>query len=119
MCEGLSVKGGRDGGHQCGCKASQCSEAGLRVGVMARLGRLAVGVRVHDPLAVDEVRMVEKRRRGCISHEKDQQPTSQSSSYFLSTTGHAQSLCDEIRSKRVPIRGAKKCTQNKSDNPPE
>ena len=89
--EGLSVKGVRDGSHQrCG-EAGQRSEARLRVGVVARLGRLGVGVRVHDPLAVHVVRMVEKRRRSCVSHEQDQQPPGQSLSYFLSAM-HARSL---------------------------
>ena len=87
----LGVKRGRDGSHQRRSEAGQRSKARLRVGVVARLGRLSVGVRVHDPLAVHVVRMVEERRRGCVSHEQDQQPPGQSSSYFLSVM-HARSL---------------------------
>ena len=91
MDEGLSVKGVRDGSHQRCSEAGQRSEARLRVGVVTRLGRLSIGVRVHDPLAVHVVRMVEERRRSCVSHEQEQQPPGQSSSYFLSVM-HARSL---------------------------
>ena len=87
--ERLSVKGGRDGSHQRSGEAGQRSEAGLRMGMVPRLGRLGVGVRVYDPSAVHVVRMVEKRRRRRVPDEEDTQPAGQSSSYFFSAM-HAQ-----------------------------
>ena len=72
--ERLSVKGGRDRSHQRSSEAGQRCKARLRVGMVPRLGRLGVGVRVYDPSAVHVVRMVEKRRRRRVPDEKDTQP---------------------------------------------
>ena len=48
MRERFSVKRGRDGGHQRRSEAGQRSKARLRVGVVARLGRLDESARTID-----------------------------------------------------------------------
>ena len=100
MRERFSVKRGRDGGHQrCG-EAGQRSKARLRVGVVARLGRPSVGVRVHDPSTVHVVRMIEERRRRRVSYEED---TQQEASRRLTFSVQCmRGVCmDGMRLKRV------------------
>ena len=59
MRERFSVKRGRDGGHQrCG-EAGQRSKARLRVGVVACLGRLSVGMSART---IDRSRSAHDRR---------------------------------------------------------
>ena len=118
MRERFSVKRGRDGGHQrCG-EAGQRSKARLRVGVVARLGRLGVGVRVHDPSTVHVVRMIEERRRRRVSDEEDTQPQGQSSSYFFSAM-HAWGVYGWNALETCLKSGAKKCTEIRCTNPIE
>ena len=118
MRERFSVKRGRDGGHQrCG-EVGQRSKARLRVGVVARLGRLGVGVRVYDPSAVHVVRMIEERRRRRVSYEEDTQPEGQSSSYFFSAM-HAWGVYEWNALEMCLKSGAKKCTKIRCANPIE
>ena len=116
--ERLGVKRGRDGSHQRRSEAGQRSKARLRVGVVARLGRLGVGVRVHDPSAVHVVRMIEERRRRRVSYEEDAQPQGQSSSYFFSAM-HAWGVYGWNALETCLKSGAKKCTEIRCANPIE
>ena len=116
--ERFSVKRGRDGSHQRRSEAGQRSKARLRVGVVARLGRLSVGVRVHDPSTVHVVRMIEKRRRRRVSDEEDAQPQGQSSSYFFSAM-HAWGVYGWNALETCLKSGAKKCTEIRCTNPIE
>ena len=116
--ERFSVKRGRDGSHQRRSEAGQRSKARLRVGVVARLGRLGVGMRVHDPSTVHVVRMIEERRRRRVSYEEDTQPGGQSSSYFFSAM-HAWGVYGWNALETCLKSGAKKCTEIRCANPIE
>lgn len=42
--------------------------------MISRVRRIGIGMRMGNPLSVDAMRMVKKRRTACISYKQDKQP---------------------------------------------
>ena len=86
--------------HQNERQVGDRDESGRGVGMVARTGRLRIGMRVGNRYPVDDVRMVKQRCACHIPDKKYEQSAGQQPFYFIRALFHDNSTVGKDRRKR-------------------